>query len=123
MKSLHEFLIAHWDHEPSRYVAQPFQAAGSTGFPARRSIGRLESRPNPQAGKPALLLGSWRGMGRGGSWKAQIWRGPTVLRTECAFAYTEPGLQRRFSQKTRLNWRASDSVQQPISYHEDHRRD
>src|SRR5207248_11342620 len=40
-------------------VAQSFQTAGSAGFPARHSIGRLESRPNPQVGKPALHLGSW----------------------------------------------------------------
>src|SRR5437016_3349673 len=37
-----------------RLVAQSFQTAGSAGFPARHSIGRLESRPNPQARKPAL---------------------------------------------------------------------
>jgi prepilin-type N-terminal cleavage/methylation domain-containing protein len=42
-------------------VAQPFQAAGAAGFPARRVwgrldgvSGRLESRPHQQAGKPAL---------------------------------------------------------------------
>src|SRR2546430_16515673 len=37
-----------------RRVAQSFQTAGSGGFPARHSIGRLESRPNPQVRKPAL---------------------------------------------------------------------
>src|SRR5437667_11108311 len=41
-------------------VAQPFQTTGSAGFPARHSIGRLESRPNPQVEKPALRFGSWR---------------------------------------------------------------
>jgi hypothetical protein len=31
---------------PRRLVAQSFQTAGWAGFPARRPIGRLESRPN-----------------------------------------------------------------------------
>ncbi|HEY2081357.1 MAG TPA: DNA polymerase Y family protein [Verrucomicrobiae bacterium] len=37
-------------------VAQTFQSAGSPDFPVRCPDGRLESRPNPQAGKPALPL-------------------------------------------------------------------
>ena len=35
-------------------VAQTFPSAGSPDFPVRCSDGRLESRPNRQAGKPAL---------------------------------------------------------------------
>jgi len=42
-----------------QFVAQSFQTAGSAGFPVRHSIGRLESRPNPQVGIPALQGGSW----------------------------------------------------------------
>ena len=41
-------------------VGQPFQAAGSTGFPARRTHWGLESPQNRQARKPALQgRGSW----------------------------------------------------------------
>jgi len=36
-------------------VAQTFQSAGSPDFPVRCSDGRLESRPNPQTGRSALL--------------------------------------------------------------------
>src|SRR5438477_10995779 len=40
-------------HEPN--VGQAFQPAGSPDFPVRwTKNGRLEIRPNPQAGKPAL---------------------------------------------------------------------
>ena len=43
-------------------VGQAFQPAGLSDFPVRwTKDGRLESRPNPQAGKPALRAshGSW----------------------------------------------------------------
>ena len=46
----------------NRLVAQTFQPAGSPDFRVRWTPnGRLESRPNPQARKPALRtrLGSW----------------------------------------------------------------
>jgi hypothetical protein len=39
-------------------LAWAFPTAGWGGFPVRHSIGRLERRPNPQGGKPALHLGS-----------------------------------------------------------------
>ena len=46
----------------NRLVAQAFQPAGLPDFRVRWTTnGRLESRPNPQAGKPALRTrhGSW----------------------------------------------------------------
>ena len=46
----------------NRNVGQAFQHAGLPDFPVRwTKDGRLESRPNPQAGKPALRAspGSW----------------------------------------------------------------
>ena len=46
----------------NRLVAQTFQPAGSPDFRVRWTPnGRLESRPNPQARKPALRTrhGSW----------------------------------------------------------------
>jgi hypothetical protein len=48
-------------------IARAFQTAGWAGFPARHSIGRLESRPNPQVGKPALQLQFMNSMCAGGN--------------------------------------------------------
>src|SRR6266516_2274243 len=45
------------------FVAQAFEPAGSGDFPVARSWSTgLESPVNPQAGKPALQAGSWRGV-------------------------------------------------------------
>src|SRR2546427_13231696 len=45
------------------FVTQAFEAAGSGDFPVARSWSTgLESPVNPQAGKPALQAGSWRGI-------------------------------------------------------------
>ena len=44
-------------------VGQPFQAAGSAGFPARRTYWGLDSPQNRPAGMPALQSrGSWKGI-------------------------------------------------------------
>src|SRR6058998_1274524 len=51
-----------WRLSMNRLVAQAFQPAGLPDFRVRWTRnGRLESRPNPQARKPALRtrLGSW----------------------------------------------------------------
>src|SRR5216117_2193172 len=49
------------------FVAQAFEPAGSGDFPVARSWSTgLESPVNPQAGKPALQVGSWGGNGMHG---------------------------------------------------------
>ena len=73
-------------------VGQPFQAAGSAGFPARRTNWGLESPQNRQAGMPALQgSGSWEAstvykprIGNMNQWSADISVGVIVPFTKHA---------------------------------------
>ena len=61
-------------------VGQPFQAAGSAGFPVRRTNRGLESSQNRQAGKSARRdRGSWIGCG-GASYNGGALRGGVFSR-------------------------------------------
>ena len=61
-------------------VGQPFQAAGSAGFPVRRTNRGLESSQNRQAGKSARRdRGSWIGCG-GASYNGGALRGGVFAR-------------------------------------------
>src|SRR5437762_5463772 len=76
----------------NRLVAQAFQPAGLPDFRVRWTRnGRLESRPNPQARKPALRtrLGSWSQCARHMAWRlpmnrsaelqpGAVWRAPNA---------------------------------------------
>src|SRR6266516_3784296 len=68
MESLHAFLARIGTMNRGGFVAQAFEPAGPGDFPVARSWSTgLESPVNPQAGKPALQAGSWRGFRACGS--------------------------------------------------------
>ena len=81
-----------WGLPMNRLVAQAFQPAGLPDFRVRWTRnGRLESRPNPQARKPALRtrLGSWSQCARHMAWRlpmnrsaelqpGAVWRAPNA---------------------------------------------
>ena len=72
MESPLSFFRMHWDHEPWR-ARSAFEPAGSGEFPVARSGSTgLESPVNPQAGKPALQAGSWKGQLHGSALHARI---------------------------------------------------
>src|SRR5882724_5592737 len=66
MGSLHVLVARIGTMNRGGFVAQAFEPAGSGDFPVDRSWSTgLESPVNPQAGKPALQAGSWKGQARG----------------------------------------------------------
>src|SRR5206468_5250280 len=83
----------------NRLVAQAFQPAGLPDFRVRWTRnGRLESRPNPQARKPALRtrLGSWSKCARELAWRLSMnlgWFGVPPLGGSNGLGRLKPGLR------------------------------